>query len=316
MISANPLLVASDLGSWVGRFTAPQDFYVRNHYDTPPGTEIPSLQIEGEVEKPQKLTAGDLVRFRQVELGAIMECAGNPVASVGLISNGAWGGIPLADILSVARPTRLARYLHLFGRDGYARSVPIDRLHDGAMLATSLGGRALLPDHGAPWRVFFPGWYGMDSVKWLERVLVSETPLASNENEYVEVRPTSPGGIVRQPLPRVQVKSVITDPASRSVVHRGSVEVRGLAWCGGGKVSKVEISSDGGAHWSDAAISPGSRYEWVLWRATVKLSQPGAVELVCRAKDAEGQTQPELRETGRLDEYGQNSYHRVQVVVV
>jgi molybdenum-dependent oxidoreductase-like protein len=143
----------------------------------------------------------------------------------------------------------------------------------------------------------------MNSSKWLERAVVSGTPLASNESEYVEARPASPVGIVRQALPPVEVKSVITYPASRSVLHHEGVRVRELAWCGAGNVRKVEISGDGGAHWSDAAIPPGSRYEWVLWRATVKLSQPGAVELVCRATDAEGHTQPEQREPGRLDEY-------------
>jgi DMSO/TMAO reductase YedYZ molybdopterin-dependent catalytic subunit len=277
---------------------------------------MPSLQIEGEVEKPQKLTARDLVSFRPRELGAVLECAGNPVASVGMASSGIWGGVLLSDILSLARPSRAAAYLHMFGRDGYARSVPIDRVHDGAMLVTSLSGRALQPHHGGPWRAFFPGWYGFVSVKWLERVVFSNTPLASDQNDYVEVRPASPVGIVRQPLPCIQVKSVIIYPANRSVVHRGSILVRGLAWSGAGNVSKVEISSDGGAHWNSAPFSPASRYEWVLWQATVDLSQAGAVELLCRATDAEGHTQPAQRETGRLDEYVQNSYHRVQVVVV
>jgi len=72
-----------------------------------------------------------------------MECAGNPVTPVGLNSDPIGGGIPLRDILSLARLSRGAGYLHLFGQDGYARSIPVDRVGDGAMLATSLGGRAM-----------------------------------------------------------------------------------------------------------------------------------------------------------------------------
>jgi hypothetical protein len=50
-------------------------------------------------------------------------------------------------------------------------------------------------------------------------------------------------------------------------------------------------------------------------RVAVKLSQPGVLELVNRATDAEGHAGPEQREARRLDKYIQKSYHRVHVVV-
>ena len=157
----------------------------------------------------------------------------------------------------------------------------------------------------------------MDSVKWLERIVVSSMPLANNENEYVEMRPGTPVGVVRRPLPRLQIKSIITSPANRSVVPRGSVEVRGLAWCGEGEISKVEVTGNLGTSWHVADVSPGkSRYEWALWRGSVELSRLGSAELGCRATDTQGHTQPEQREPERLDGYGQNWYHRVEVVVV
>ena len=316
VVSVNPLEVVFDLSSLEGRYTEVEDFYVRNHHETPSISGDPFLVVEGEVAKPQRLSLAELTHLRKRQLGAVLECAGNPVAASGLVSNGMWGGWSLGELLALAQPSDGAGFVHLFGRDGYARSVPIDRACDAAMLATELDGRSLQPNHGAPWRAFFPGWYGMDSVKWLERIVVSRTALAGNENEYVEMRRTSLRGVDRRPLPRIQVKSVIVSPAGRSVVHRGWVHVRGLAWSGEGDISKVEVSADGGTHWGEATLSLRSRYEWASWRASVELSQPGVVELICRATDTRGHSQPDQRDPGRLDGYGQTWYHRVRVVVV
>ena len=317
VVSVNPLEVESNLASLEGRYTALEDFYVRNHHETPRQSAPPLLRVEGEVAKPLRLTSANLTHLKRLQLNAVLECAGNAVTPTGLVSNGMWDGWSLGEVLELAHPSGAAAFVHLFGRDGYARSVPIDRVRGGAMLVTKLGGRQLQPGHGAPWRAFFPGWYGMDSVKWLERIVVSPTPLANNENEYVEMRPATPVGVARRPLPRVQVKSVIISPIDRSLVRGGSVEVRGLAWSGDGNISKVEYSSDGGTIWHDADLSPGKSHdEWVLWRGPLELSHLGPADLVCRATDTQGHTQPERRDTERLDGYGQNWYHRVQVVVV
>jgi hypothetical protein len=89
-----------------------------------------------------------------------------------------------------------------------------------------------------------------------------------------------------------------------------------LAWSGEGKISKVEISMDGGTDWRGATLSPGPRFEWESWRASVNLSQSGVVELVCRATDAQGHVQPEQRDPGRLDAYVENWYHRIRLVMV
>src|SRR5437762_6006676 len=316
VVSVNPLEVESDLASLEGRYTAVEDFYVRNHHETPRQSAAPLLCVEGEVAKPLRLTQADLTHLKRLQLNAVLECAGNAVTPNGLVSNGMWDGWSLGSVLELAHPSGAGAFLHLFGRDGYARSVPIDRVHGGAILVTNLGARHLQPSHGAPWRAFFPGWYGMDSVKWLERIVVSRTALAGNENEYVEMRRTSLRGVDRRPLPRIQVKSVIVSPAGRSVVHRGWVQVRGLAWSGEGDISKVEVSADGGTHWGEATSSLRSRYEWASWRASVELSQPGVVELICRASDTRGHSQPDQRDPGRLDGYGQTWYHRVRVIVV
>lgn len=316
VISTHPLEVESNLASFDGPYTAIEDFYVRNHHDTPPPSAPPMLRVEGEVAKRLRLAPGDLTHIKRLQLSAVLECAGNPVGTSALVSNGLWEGWSLWDVIELAHPSRPAMFVHLFGRDGYARSIPIERTRDGGMLATHLNGRRLQPDHGAPWRAFFPGWYGMDSVKWLERIVISASALPNADSEYVEMRPATPIGITRGPLPRIEVKSIITFPVERSAVHRGKVEIRGLAWSGADTIAKVELSSDGGTNWHDVEFSPGNRYDWVLWRASVQLSQPGTVDLACRATDAQARTQPAQRDAERLDGYAQNWYHRVQVLVV
>ena len=35
---------------------------------------------------------------------------------------------------------------------------------------------------------------------------------------------------------------------------KGYVEITGLAWSGGGKITKVEVSTDGGKSWKEAKI--------------------------------------------------------------
>ena len=316
VISVDPLQVAFDLGPSPGRYTTTEDFYIRNHNQIPEKDQQASILIEGDVAKPQRLLPPDLGKLKIMQLGAVLECAGNPVGASGLISNGLWQGWPLKSILELARPRAASPFLHLFGRDGYARSVPMERAYNDALLITDLNGRSLPQKHGGPWRVLFPGWYGMDSVKWLERLVVSSNALPSPGNAYLEARKTGTDTTDWKSLPKVQVKSIIVSPVSRSVVPRGVVQIQGLAWSGEGSVVKVEVSRDAGSHWRSASVSPYGLYEWVLWRASLPLDQTGAVELVCRATDSQGHTQPERRDPVRLDTYANNWYHRVQCIVV
>jgi DMSO/TMAO reductase YedYZ molybdopterin-dependent catalytic subunit len=317
VVSGEPLIVTTELGPKPSRYTDTVDFYVRNHYAIPPSPSSPSLRIEGEVDKPQQLTPEDLNPLKPREAGAVLECAGNTASSVGLVSDGLWTGWPLGDLLALAKPKPTAAYVHLFGRDGYRRSVPLERAaHDG-ILATQLNGRPLPGKHGAPWRVIFPGYYGMDSVKWLERIVVAQAPLPPEGNAYLELKKDSAGGVEAQSLPRIQVKSVITSLSDGAVVRRGNIEVRGLAWSGFGSVTSVQLSSDAGANWTDASLEAhGSSYDWTLWRASVNLQQVGPVELVCRAVDAADNAQPAERDPQRLDSYAYNVYNRVSCVVV
>lgn len=317
MLSADPLVVAFDLDTLQGRYTRVEDFYVRNHFEAPEWSGPAQLRIEGEVERPQVISQSQMQALPEREIGTVLECAGDQVRAVSLVSDGVWQGWRLSDVISLARPRTAATYLHLFGRDGFSRSVPLDRAISDGWLVTKLNGRPLLRNHGAPWRALFPGWYGMDSVKWIERITVARTALPPVGNTYLDITRSASGRLAAQPLPPVQVKSVITAPANGAVLRRGRVEIRGLAWSGMSRIQSVRVSSDGGARWQTAVLEPGtSRYDWTLWKTSLDLSRPGVVELVAKATDSAGNTQPEKRSPDRVDLYAYNVCQRVRCVVV
>lgn len=317
VLSADPLVVASDLTSLRGRYTAVEDFYVRNHFAAPQAPAAAVLSVEGEVEQPQQLHVKDLESLPQTQVGAVLECAGDPVTTASLVSDGVWRGWSLGDIVTKASPKSAGTYLHLFGRDGFSRSVPKDRAMDAGLLVTSLNGRPLTGNHGAPWRAVFPGWYGMDSVKWLERIVLAPNPLPPVGNTYLEMRSDAAGNLRSQPLPPIQVKSVITEPASGAVLRRGKVQVSGLAWSGCGKVSRVEVSADGAASWQAASVDAGgNRYDWARWSVSLALNNTGVVELMSKATDTAGNSQPLQRQSQRVDRYAYNVCDRIRCVVV
>lgn len=314
--SADPLVMDFDLRTLQGRYTSIEDFYIRNHFAAPVGAGDGILQIQGKVKKPLKLGLPDLNRLHTVTTGAVLECAGSGQGPRELVSNGLWQGWRLADIVSMAEPTADAKFLHLHGRDGFARSVPVDGALINGLLATQLDHEPLRRNHGAPWRALFPGWYGMDSVKWLARIEASSQPLPAVDNTYLKLSSTPSGQFERTPLPPIQVKSVITSPAAEAVLHPGTVELTGVAWSGMAPVRMVEASADGGATWLPARVDPGARFEWALWRCSLTLSKRGVVEFACRAVDGQGNTQPATRDPNRLDGYVDNVVEHVKCLVV
>jgi sulfane dehydrogenase subunit SoxC len=89
------------------------------------------------------------------------------------------------------------------------------------------------------------------------------------------------------------VKSVITSPSpGLPLGERGVYQISGLAWSGAGKISRVEVSADGGRSWADAALD-----EQVLPRCLTRFRTAWRWEgepatLLSRAIDDQGAVQP------------------------
>jgi sulfane dehydrogenase subunit SoxC len=94
----------------------------------------------------------------------------------------------------------------------------------------------------------------------------------------------------------LDAKSVITSPAHPDVLSaKGWRPITGLAWSGRGRVTKVEVSTDGGTSWHDADLLGPSlpkahvRFQY-MWNWT------GAdATLLSRATDETGYVQPTRR---------------------
>ena len=63
-----------------------------------------------------------------------------------------------------------------------------------------MNGVPLPPEHGFPLRALVAGWYGMDSVKWLTRVEVSQEPFQGYFQKQSYVATTSKGVTYKQVL--------------------------------------------------------------------------------------------------------------------
>jgi DMSO/TMAO reductase YedYZ molybdopterin-dependent catalytic subunit len=315
--------------------------YLLIHFDIPAVDERKwRLRIDGLVDRPLSLSLDDL-KARPARTEAVtLECAGNGRALLTprapsqpwlreAVGTAEWTGTPLAPLLEEAGVAATATEVVLTGLDrgiqgevehAYARSLPIaEARRDEILLAYAVNGQPLPPQHGYPLRVVVPGWYGMTHVKWLDSITVVDRPfegwqqavayhLRSSEEEV--------GTPVTRMLPRsLMVPPGIPDFFSRSrLVEAGLTTLEGRAWSGHGPIERVELSADGGDSWSDAAVGEAlSDHAWCGW-TYVWDAAPGEHELVCRATDAAGKTQP-LDPPWNFDGFCNNAVQRVQVVV-
>jgi DMSO/TMAO reductase YedYZ molybdopterin-dependent catalytic subunit/glyoxylase-like metal-dependent hydrolase (beta-lactamase superfamily II) len=318
-----------------GPVTPNAAFYDRNHFSIPMIDPTRwTLEVGGLVPRPSRLDLQDIEAIPAQCLVATLECAGNgrsgfagPIEGeqwrLGAVSTAEWTGVPLIDVLDGAG-AKSGQHVVMRGADSgrvegltepvrFERSMAIDDIREsGALLAYAMNGEPLPPRHGYPLRVVVPGWYGMASVKWLTELEVVAAPLDGyfQTSRYVYELERD-GVIVREPVERQRVRSLITTPADGAEVDGGEVVVRGVAWSGAGPITGVEVSVDGGA-WQPAELAgeaAGGR-SWQRWELAVRLDGPAVLR--ARATDQAGATQPPRPEWNRFG-YGGNAIHEVRV---
>ncbi|MGV3722912.1 MAG: molybdopterin-dependent oxidoreductase, partial [Actinomycetota bacterium] len=186
------------------------------------------------------------------------------------------------------------------------------------LLAYRMNGAELPVDHGFPVRAVAPGWYGMASIKWLTRIVVTDQPFDGHFQTVDYAYYVRRNGLpTRVPLAEMQVKSQIARPAPGQMVAAGRpTQVFGAAWTGSdADIQRVEVSTDGGASWANARLQGKSvRGAWRLWEHEWASPRPGNVTLKCRATDSRGRTQPVERDPDR-DNYMINHVLSVPVTV-
>lgn len=262
--------------------TPNDEFYVTS-YRSPPDIRVKrwTLSIKGLVDRPVTLTHEQLTARPTVSEIVTLECVGNGVAA-DAISTAEWEGVPLKTLLEEAGVRAQAVDVVFRAADGYSDSIPLARAMSGDVLvAHRMNGVELPRGHGFPARVIVPGIYGMKNVQWLTEIEVSDRDYKG----YYQQKGWSDEAVVK-------TSSHIDLPGHGGVVKGRETIVQGYAFAGTRGIRLVEVSTDGGRSWRDAALEPElSPYAWRFWTYRWDLPAPGRYDLRVRATDGTGRLQ-------------------------
>ncbi|KAI9152030.1 Sulfite oxidase [Paramyrothecium foliicola] len=292
-----------------GHFLTPNDlFYVRNHFWVPEvedGGSQHILTIERIDGTIKEYTLRDLKsKFPTHTVTAVLQCSGNrrkhmsddsgrPTKGLpwtaGAISNASWEGVRLSDVLadaglditSALTGTSETKHVHFSALEAYGASIPIKKAMDpqgDVLLAFSMNGKPLPPDHGFPLRAIVPGHVAARSVKWLSHIGLSdeESPSQWQRRDYkcfgpnqTEVDWESAPSIqelpVQSAITTIKVGDWMRGTTTESLnqgqpkleTPRRQISLGGYAYSGGGRsIIRVDVSLDDGRTWTQATLLP------------------------------------------------------------
>ena len=244
------------------------------------------LRIHGLVEQEVRLSFQDLLDADLIESHVSLTCVSNPVGG-NLAGNAKWLGMPIRDVLKMARPKEGADMVLSTSIDGFSASTPLEVLQDDrdAMLAIGMNGEALPLEHGYPVRMVVPGLYGfVSATKW---VVDLEVTRFADSKAYWTQRGWSERGPIKT-MARVEV------PKSFAKVPAGRVAIGGTAWAQTRGITKVEVQIDNGP-WTEATLSDeASLITWRQWSFDWEAT-PGPHYIKARATDGTGEVQTDKR---------------------
>ena len=301
--------------SWV---TPTRLFFVRNHFPVPVIDQATwRLRIEGCVRNRREWTWDELLRLPERTVFATVECAGNGRSflqervhgvqwGAGAVGHAEWTGVPLRLVLEQSGVKPETIEILFEGADvgsepdhpepmRFARSLPLEKaLHPDTLLAFRMNGELLDPLHGFPLRLFVPGWYGVASVKWLDRIEAITQPYHGYfQSTKYTVQRRGAKGLETEIVGPMMVKTEMIRPRAGDQLGVGCNRLFGVAWAGEDAVSRVEVSTDGGESWMEAdLIGPQAAYSWTLWEYLWEVENPGDYDLLVRATSARGGVQP------------------------
>ena len=323
---------------------------------------LPDPESNAKVDRPLSKASGtalnwdglmELAKTSAVRFMSVMSCTnGRSPCGMGL-----WEGLPLREVVWLVRPTGNVRRVFYYGyhnddpEQRFQSSLPIGRaLEDPpgehpVILCYKLNGKWLTPKRGGPVRMLVPDAYGNKSVKWLQRIILTNNHQANDtyatwNNDTVSHIKTC--------------ARFIHTPQKIDVGQ--SVPITGVAQVGMSGLSKVqywlhpqdELLPENDPYfskrqWKDADILPppdlwggglpdgklppiprqfdtttGKPHRWpilntiVHWAVLLCVPRPGKYDLRCRTIDANGIAQPMPRPFLKS---GHNAIQKVQVVV-
>ena len=297
------------LAELVGMITPTSLHFTTQHYYGIPDIhpDEHTLMVEGLVDRPLVFSMDALRRFPVTSKICFLECVGNrpsPNASSvtgthGRMACSEWTGVPLSALLEAVGVRGDAQWIIAEGADGgrHTKSIPMAKATDDVLVAYGQNGEPVRPDHGYPLRLIVPGFEGIYNVKWLRRLKVVDQPYLSFQEHS---RFLTPNPKTQRDSYEFGPSSVITRPSGgQRLSEPGPHVISGLAWSGGGIVSRVDVSTDGGQTYHQAELTgpvlPKAHTRFVLpwnWNGEETVLQS-------RCLDEKGQRQP------TEDEYAQ-----------
>lgn len=308
---------------------------------------IPDPESNSEIGNPLTIGKGnalgwdDLMKIAEnhsVRFLHALTCTNSPR----LYGMGVWEGVPLREVFWKTEPKQNIRRIFFNGyhnndpKQVFYGSLPISRVLEEApgelpvILCYKLNGKYLSHAIGGPVRLFVPGFYSNRSIKWLQKIIVTNSYHANDtyaeSNNDVE-------GPVKSYSKFIQVPEKVKPSTGFAIT--------GYAQVGSSGISKIqylirrtdqvtEDDPDGNkGDWRDAIILPpparwgsdlpGGRlpevlqidpetnqpYTWpitntiVHWAALAEVAAAGEYELRCRTIDLNGIAQPMPRPFGR-----------------
>jgi DMSO/TMAO reductase YedYZ molybdopterin-dependent catalytic subunit len=287
MIHGEPFNAEAPPEALQGDITPTELHYVRSNFPVP--VHDGTLEVGGAVEQPRTLTLDDLRAMPAVERVVTLECAGNGADHGSYLLHPVLRNIDASDLT-------------------FERSLTLAHAADPKaeiLIAYEMNGEPLNPDHGAPFRLIVPHWYGVASVKWLKHIDVLTQPFVGEfeTGHYMYEWPDRP----HEPVTVMRVRARITDPTPGTTIPAGTYTVRGKAWSGTGPVTEVHVSFTGEGDWHPANVEPPKGpYQWQDWSLEWQATSGGRHTLRARATDAAGNVQPEVSPWNRLG-YGNNA---------
>lgn len=127
------------------------------------------LTIEGAVARPGTFSLAELKSFpsRTQITKHVCEEGWSAIAQ--------WTGVPLSRVLDAVGLMPSANFVSFYSYDDWADSIDmVDALHPQTILAYGMNGRDLTIPHGAPMRVRVERQLGYKSMKYVQRIVVTE----------------------------------------------------------------------------------------------------------------------------------------------
>ena len=294
--------IAAPLQESVGVITPSSLHYVgttRGSFVPDINPEDHRLMIHGMVDRPLIFTLEELKRLPSVTRLHFIECAGNRSnrrhktvqETHGMTSCAEWTGVLLSTLLNEAGVQEDGDWIVAEGVEEVkgASSIPMSKAMEDCLICYGMNGEAVRPQQGYPLRLLVPGFEGILSVKWLRRIKVVDQ-FYMTYNDYGHLHQDSDTAALGM---QIGPKSVITFPSGeQQLPGPGFYEISGLAWSGGGAVTKVEVSTDGGRNWMDAEIR-GTAHRMAHTRFSFQWNWDGnECELQSRCTDELGSIQP------------------------